>query len=106
MSKMYNELKESLEEAIEVVKGRKKPSRVFEYDLKTVKEVRKSLSMSQQEFADIICISKATLENWEQGRRKPTGPARALLKILSVTPKLALDALKTQHPKPKITVNS
>ena len=51
--------------------------------------------MSQQELADLIGISKGTIENWEQGRRQPTGPARALLKILKTKPKVAVAALQS-----------
>ena len=41
----------------------------------------------------MIDVSKRTLENWEQGRRHPTGPARALLRIVKPNPEEALKAL-------------
>ena len=41
----------------------------------------------------MIGVSKRTLENWEQGRRQPTGPAKALLRILDADPKHAVEAL-------------
>ncbi len=91
---MFNEIKNSLEHGIEVAKGRKRPSRVFEYDDSEIINIRKRLKMSQQELADLIGISKGTIENWEQGRRRPTGAARALLKILMSKPKVAVAALK------------
>ena len=94
MSKMFEELKSSLEHATEYSKGRKAPSRVFEYDEVEISKIRKKLKMSQQELADLIGISKGTIENWEQGRRHPTGAARALLKIIYTKPSLAIAALR------------
>jgi len=55
--------------------------------------VRKSLSVSQAEFAMMIGVSVRTLQNWEQGRRKPEGPAKALLRVASKNPKAVLEAL-------------
>ena len=49
--------------------------------------------LSQNQFAMLIGVSKRTLENWEQGRRYPTGPAKALLRILDVDPEHAVRAL-------------
>jgi putative transcriptional regulator len=94
MSKMFEELKDSLDHAIEYSKGRKKPTRVIEYGEMEVANIRLKLKMSQQELADLIGISKGTIENWEQGRRNPTGAARALLKILNTKPKVAVAALR------------
>jgi putative transcriptional regulator len=48
---------------------------------------------SQDDFARIIAVSLATLQNWEQGRRRPDGPARALLKVAAENPKAVADAL-------------
>ncbi|MGH8535674.1 MAG: helix-turn-helix domain-containing protein [Gammaproteobacteria bacterium] len=49
--------------------------------------------MSQSRFARLIGVSTRTLENWEQGRCRPTGPGRALLKILESDPERAVRAL-------------
>lgn len=95
MSKMFDELTNSLSHAIEMSQGRKKPNRIFEYDEIEITNIRKKLKMSQQELADLIGISKGTIENWEQGRRQPTGAARALLKILKTKPKIAISALQS-----------
>jgi putative transcriptional regulator len=51
-----------------------------------VKQVRRKLGMSQNDFADQFGISPATLRNWEQGRRQPDGPARVLLTIIDREP--------------------
>ncbi|MHB8763182.1 MAG: helix-turn-helix domain-containing protein [Deferrisomatales bacterium] len=45
------------------------------------KAVREKVGLSQSAFAALIGVSARTLQDWEQGRRKPTGPARSLLRI-------------------------
>ena len=57
------------------------------------KRVRKSVGMSQFEFSQSIEVSVETIRNWEQGKRVPTGAAKALLKVLDQSPELALIAL-------------
>jgi len=91
--KMFAELLESVKEMDAIHKGKKKPSRVFEFPEPEVKTIREKTGLSQTQFARLIGVSKRTLENWEQGRRHPTGPAKALLKILEVDPQGAVRAL-------------
>ena len=55
--------------------------------------IREKIGLSQNGFAMLIGVSKRTLENWEQGRRHPTGPAMALLRILDADPEHAVRAL-------------
>ena len=50
--------------------------------------------MSQPLFARLLGISEKTLQNWEQGRHKPTGPAKVLLKVAARHPELLLETLK------------
>ncbi|GHT94495.1 transcriptional regulator [Betaproteobacteria bacterium] len=52
-----------------------------------VKALREATHVSQTEFARLIGVSRRTLENWEQHRSNPSGPARALLKIVAANPK-------------------
>jgi len=77
----------SIREAGRVRRGEVKPARVTEFAPVNVKKVRKRLGKSQAEFARMIGVSVATLQNWEQGRRRPEGPARALLKVAAANPK-------------------
>src|SRR5262249_923771 len=58
-----------------------------------VKAIRRRLGQSQSEFARMIGVSVATLQNWEQGRRRPEGPARALLTVAAENPKAVAAAL-------------
>lgn len=90
---MFDELLESVQEMDEIVKGNKKASRSFDFPEPEVKAIRESLGVSQEKFALILGVSKRTLENWEQGRRHPTGAARSLLRIVEADPMHALRAL-------------
>jgi putative transcriptional regulator len=57
------------------------------------RRVRRRLGFSQAEFASRIDVSLDTIRNWEQGKRCPTGAAKALLKILDKAPEAALAVL-------------
>lgn len=60
---------------------------------KFARRVRKRLGLSQLEFSHRIDVSLETIRNWEQGKRRPTGAAKALLKVLDKAPEAALSAL-------------
>jgi len=91
--KDFDELVESVREAGRILRGEIKPTREFTFSAQDVQAIRKKLRKSQDEFALMIGVSVATLRNWEQGRRQPHGPARALLKIASENPKAVEKAL-------------
>ena len=57
----------------------------------TVADTRSKLQLSQGKFAELLGISVKTLHNWEQGRRKPTGAARVLLRVASRHPEVVLE---------------
>ena len=57
-----------------------------------VRTIREAVHISQSQFAKLIDVNLRTLQNWEQHRTQPTGPARALLKIVASNPK-AIEAL-------------
>ncbi len=92
----FEKLAASIKEAGEIKSGNRKPSRVYEIKPPDIKNVRGKLNVSQNEFAIMIGVSVRTLQNWEQGRRKPEGPAKALLRIASRNPQAVLDALHTE----------
>ncbi len=85
MSKLFEELMESVQQMDEIVRGERQPSREFTVDAMQIKEIRKATGLSQSKFAAIIDVQLGTLRNWEQGRREPTGPAKALLKPFIMT---------------------
>ena len=57
------------------------------------RRVRRRLGLSQTELARRIHVSRETIRNWEQGKRGPTGAARALLRVLDKAPETALRVL-------------
>jgi putative transcriptional regulator len=93
--KDFNNLVESIKEAGKIKKGELPSSRRFEFSPLDIKILREKLHKSQSEFALMIGVSISTLRNWEQGRRKPEGPAKALLKVASENPKAVIDALSS-----------
>ncbi len=58
-----------------------------------VRAIREAAKISQAQFARLIGVNLRTLQNWEQRRTRPTGAARALLKIVASNPKSAIEAL-------------
>ena len=93
---LFEDLVKSLKEAKAIAKGEAKASRRFEitpFNAPDVKAVREQIGLSQSEFAQLMRVSIKTLQNWEQHRRNPTGPAAALLKIVSTSPDVALKSL-------------
>ena len=70
----FDNLIASVKEAGEIKAGKKPPSRLYEIDPPQIKMVREKLHASQSEFALMIGVSTSTLQNWEQGRRRPEGP--------------------------------
>ena len=58
--------------------------------------IRERMGLSQDKFAKLLGISSSTLKNWEQGRRKPDGPARILLNVAAKHPEAILDTVYNQ----------
>ncbi len=58
-----------------------------------VPAIRRTTGLSQAKFAELLSIEVSTLRNWEQGRREPTGPARALLRAIRNNPIEVIKAL-------------
>ncbi len=56
--------------------------------------IRKALKQTQEGFAELLGVSVRTLQNWEQGRRDPVGPARRLLDVAFLHPVEVLDAVQ------------
>ena len=89
----FDKLTASIREAGRIRRGQLKPGRVTDVATVDVKAIRRRLGKSQSEFARMIGVSVATLQNWEQGRRSPDGPARALLRVAATNPDLVAAAL-------------
>ena len=91
----FDKLTQSIKQAGKIKRGTMKASRITNINPADVRSIRHRLGKSQSEFALMIGVSVATLQNWEQGRRKPEGPAQALLKIAAENPTAVEQALGT-----------
>jgi putative transcriptional regulator len=91
--RLFEKLVESMQQHDEIARGVRTPSRKFSIDAAQVKAIRAATGLSQPKFARLLNVDVGTLRNWEQGRREPTGPAKALLKAIKHDPKSVLKAL-------------
>jgi putative transcriptional regulator len=105
------ELIQGLEEVKAWKRGERK-LKTFTVELPKAADVpviRKELGYSQEEFASVMGVSVGTLRNWEQARREPQGPARALLMVARTNPKVvkaAMQALLKPRRESKAEVRS
>jgi len=91
--KLFERLVLSMKQHGEIARGERAPSREFFIGAAQVKGIRAATGLSQPKFARLIDVDVGTLRNWEQGRREPTGPARALLRAIKKNPRAVLKAL-------------
>jgi DNA-binding transcriptional regulator YiaG len=85
---IFNELKASLEEAVEIKNGTTEASRITRYEVEDVKAIRTQLQVSQVEFAAALGTSVDTIKSWETKRRNPTGLAAKVLGVIKDNPDL------------------
>ena len=95
--KLFEELTRSIRQAGAIARGEKKPARRHELTPSRILAVRERSGLSQAQFARLLNVSVRTLQNWEQARREPTGPAKALLRIVEREPAAALRALQADR---------
>ena len=74
------------------------PDRPPQVDAGYARRVRSQTRLTQAEFAARIGVPIETVRNWEQGKRSPRGPARALLKVIDKAPQVAFAVLGTTKP--------
>lgn len=96
-AELFEELLESIKQGGAILRGEMKPSRVFEFDQPDVRSIRNHYRLSQAKFAGMLGISVSTLRNWEQGRRKPEGAARVLLRVAAQHPDAILSVVYQTH---------
>lgn len=96
---LFEELFKSVKQGGAILRGKTKPSRSFEFPKSKVRKIREGYGLSQDKFARLMGISAATLRNWEQGRRKPEGPARILLMIAAKHPEALIDLMTNKKSK-------
>jgi putative transcriptional regulator len=90
---LFEELLDSVREGGAILRGEREPARSFRLEEPDVRSVRERFGLSQPRFAALMGISVGTLRNWEQGRRKPEGTARVLLRVVAKHPEAVLDAV-------------
>ena len=91
----FQNLLQGIREAGAYLRGNKKiAARVDRIDPASVAAIRARLRLSQKAFSFAFGISPATLRNWEQGRRQPTGAARVLLRVAARHPQAVLEAVR------------
>jgi len=96
-NELFNELLESVREGGTILRGEKSPSRTFGIEKSDVQRIRANYRLSQNEFATLLGISLGTLQNWEQGRRIPQGPARVLLQVAAKHPDAVWDVVQSKN---------
>ena len=92
-NKEFKELLGSIDQARKIHASRLKAARITNFNPIMVRSIRLKLHASQAAFAHMIGVSIDTLQNWEQGRRRPDGPALALLKVAEINPRAVIKAL-------------
>ena len=91
--KNFAELLDSVRWMKRHMAGKTKTGHVAAVNDMDVKRIRAATRLSQDKFAELISVNASTLRNWEQGRRRPTGPAQALLRAIAREPKAVMRAL-------------
>ena len=90
----FNELLHSVREGGAILRGEAEAARAFTIDEPDVAAIRASFGLSQRNFASMLGISVRTLQNWEQRRRTPRGPARVLLQVAARSPRSVLEVVR------------
>jgi len=96
---LFEELLESVRQGGQILRGERRPSRVFTAAEPDARKIRDRYGLSQEKFARLMGISVATLRNWEQGRRSPEGPAKVLLLVAAKHPEAVLDVVSERKSK-------
>lgn len=82
----FNELKDSLTEAVEIKQGARSAARSTRLERTDVKAIRVQLNVSQDQMAEALGTSVDTIKSWENGRRNPTGLAAKVLAAIQANP--------------------
>ena len=91
--KDFQKLVVSVKQMGSIMRGENIPHRRTVLSTVDVKDLRVRLGLTQKQFSSMIGVSTKTLQNWEQGRREPEGPAMALLRVVEKEPQAVLNAL-------------
>ncbi len=92
---MDKELKQFQEDLIQSVRQMKsgQAARTTEVELSAAAQARAKVGLSQSDFAELLGVSLRTVQDWEQGRRNPTGAAQTLLRVAAKHPEALRDLI-------------
>jgi putative transcriptional regulator len=90
---LFADLISSVREAGAIRRGERPASRVIHLDAPDIKGIRTAHKLTQAQFAAMIGVSVRTLQEWEQGRRTPEGPAMVLLRVVRDHPEAVIDTV-------------
>ncbi len=100
---LFDDLMASVSEAGAILRGELEPARASRHEaaangakqeLPDTRAFRDQLRLTRSQFASLIGVSERTVEGWEQGRRQPSGPALALLRVAARHPESVLDTMR------------
>lgn len=86
--KHFAEMLGSLDEAVEIARGRMMPGSTYTLKEPDARAIRRTLGLTQTEFAALLDVPVATVQGYEQGRRAPDAPARTLLRVALAAPEV------------------
>lgn len=90
---LFAGLMKSVKQMDAIVSGKRKATRTFKVDAESIKVLRARTGLTQEQFATLMQVELSTFRNWEQGRREPTGAAKALIRAIEKDPVHVLKAL-------------
>lgn len=90
---LFDELLASVREGGAILRGTHRAARTTRFAEPDVRLLRERYGLSQAKFAALMGISVATLRNWEQGRRRPEGSAKVLLRVVARHPEVVLESV-------------
>jgi|GEM_PF-539529 len=99
---IFEDLLQSVQEMDKIMRGEIPPSRVFVLEKNTIdaRSTREKTGLSQSEFAKLLRVKIKTLQNWEERRSTPIGPAAALLQLVDKAPHWVLETLHSSEIPP------
>jgi putative transcriptional regulator len=94
--KLVRDLETGLKEIAAIMDGKATPRRVHDFRAADVSAIRKTLGLSQADFATRFGLNLRTVQDWEQGRVTPDQPARVLLRVIAKSPRMVARALAAE----------
>ena len=96
--KAFDKIAAGLNEALEIARGNAKPSKLYVPPEISVREIRKKLDLSQDDFAAEFGFTINQIRDWEQGRTRPLG-GLSILDAYQSDPRAVLQLLRNSAPR-------